>query len=103
MIFFKWKSYSTKIKSFHSRTTVKMWQIPQKLLNDQFTNDIIQKLINTKIINNYRAFARMKYKIIKTQYDSLYTLTKQWFGDILWKIKSESLKTTKLNLSYCFK
>ena len=102
-ISFKWKSYGTKIKRFHSRTSVKMWQIPQKLLNDQFTNAMTQKLRKVKIAKNYTDFARIKNKIIKTQYHSLYTLSKEWLGDILWKIKLDSLKKTKLNLSYCCK
>ena len=91
------------MKSFHSTTRVKIWQIPQKLLYDEFTNAITQKLVKAKIVNNYRAFVRMKSKIIKTEYHSLYTFTKEWFGDIRWKLKPESLKKTKLNLSYCCK
>ena len=51
-----------------------MWQIPQNLLNDQFKNTITQKLVKAKNVNNCRAFQRMKNKIIKTQYHSLYTL-----------------------------
>ena len=35
----------------------------------------------------------------KTQHNSLYTLTKEWFGDNLWKIKQDSLKKTKWNFS----
>ena len=90
-----------KNKKFQSRTRVKMSQVLQKLLNDEFTNAITQKSIKAKIANNYRAFARMKNKIIKTQYHSLYTFTKGWFFNIRCKIKPESLKKTKLNLSYC--
>ena len=41
----------------------------------------------------------MKNKMIKTQHNCLYTLTKEWFGDSLWKIKQGSAKKTKLNFS----
>ena len=33
------------------------------------------------------------------QHNSLYTLSKEWFGDSVWKIKQGLLKKTKLNLS----
>ena len=39
----------------------------------------------------------MKNKMIKTQHNSLFTLTKRWFGDSILKIKQGSLKKTKLN------
>ena len=55
MILFQWKTNGTKTASFYSRTWVKMWQIPQKLLNDQFTNVLTQKLIKTNFLDNYRA------------------------------------------------
>ena len=95
--FFKWRNNSAKITSFHSKTWVKMWQIPSKLLNDHFTNVTVQNAIKTKFVNNYRTYARMKNKMIKTQHNSLFTLTKRWFGDSILKIKQGSLKKTKLN------
>ena len=79
-----------------------MWQIPQKLLNDYFTNVIIEKVIKSKFINSYEAYVRMKNKMIKTQQNSLYKWTKGWFGDSLWKIKQGSLKKAKLNVSVTF-
>ena len=63
--------------------------------NDHFTNVIIQKVIETKFV---RTYARMKNKMIKMQHSSLYTLTKEWFDDSIWKIKQESLKQANLNL-----
>ena len=45
--------------------------------NDHFTNAIIQKVIKTKFVNNYRTYFRMKNKMIKMQHNSLYTLTKE--------------------------
>ena len=69
------------------------------MLNDHFTNVKIQKVIKTKFVNNYKAYVRMKNKMIKMQHKSLYTLTKEWFGDKIWKIKQGSLKKTKLNFS----
>ena len=45
-----------------------MWQITQKLLNAPFTNVIIQKVMKTKFVNNYRAYARMKNKMITMQH-----------------------------------
>ena len=74
-----------------------MWQIPQKLLNNHFTNVIIQKVIKTKFVSNYRAYVRMKNKMIKMQYHSLWALTKEWSVDSPWKIKHGSLKKTTLN------
>ena len=74
-----------------------MWQIPQKLRNNHFTNVIIQKVIKAKFVNNYRAYVRMKNKMIKMQYHSLCALTKEWSVDSSWKIKHGSLKKTKLN------
>ena len=92
-------SNDTKITSFHSKTWIKLWQIPQNLLNDHFTNVIIQKVVKTKFVNNYRAYATMKNKIMKMQHDSLYKLTKEWLGDKRLKIKQGSLKKTKLDVS----
>ena len=60
-----------------------MWQISQKLLNYHFTNVIIQKWIKTKFSNNYSAYVRLKNKMIKMEYSSLYTLTKESFDDNL--------------------
>ena len=77
----KWKSNGTKIRSFHSHTWAKLWQDPQYLLNDHFTNVIIQKVIKTKFVNSYRTYVRMKNKMIKWKHNSLYTLTKEWLGD----------------------
>ena len=71
------KMKNLMIKTQHnSRTCVKMWQIPQKLLNDHFTN-IIQKVIKTIYVNNYRAHVKMKNKMIKVQHNGLFTLTKE--------------------------
>ena len=63
----------TKIKLQHQKV--------RNLLNNHFTNVIIQKVIKTKFINNYRAYVRIKNKMMKMQHNSLYTLTKGWFGD----------------------
>ena len=70
---------------FHSKTSVKMWQINQKLLNFNFTNAINQKIIKTKFVNNYRAYDKMKNKIITMQRNSLYIFIKEWAGDSLMK------------------
>ena len=37
--------------------------------------------------------------MIRTQHNSLCTLTEEWFGDSLGEIKQDSLKKTKLNFS----
>ena len=92
-------SNDTKITSFHSKTWIKLWQIPQNLLNDHFTNVIIQKVVKNKFVNNYRAYVTMKNKIMKMQPNSLYKLTKEWLGDKRLKIKQGSLKKTKLDVS----
>ena len=76
-----------------------MWQTLQNLLNNHFTNVIIQKLIKAKLVNNYRAYVRIKNKMIKMKHNSWYTLTKEWLGDTIWKIKQSSLKKTKLDFS----
>ena len=76
-----------------------MWQTLQNLLNDHFTNVIIQKLIKAKLVNNYRAYVRIKNEMIKMKHNSWYTLTKEWLGDTIWKIKQSSLKKTKLDFS----
>ena len=52
-------------KKFLLQNSVKLWQIPQNLLNDHFTNVIIQKVLKTKFVNNYRAYVRIKNKMIK--------------------------------------
>ena len=67
------KKKSYKKPRFHSRTWVKMYQIRKKLLNDHFTNVIIQKVTKTKLVNNYIAYVRKKDKIIKMPHNSLYT------------------------------
>ena len=99
MFFSKWKSNGMKIISFHSKTWVNLWQILQNLVNDHFKNVIIQKIIQTRFVNNYRAYVRMKTKMIKMQHNSLNTLTEEWFHSSLWKIKQAWLKKTKLNSS----
>ena len=81
----------TKI-SFHCKTWVKLWQIPQNLLNDHFTNVVIKKVIKSKFFNNCRAHVRTKNKMIKMQHSILYRLTKKWFSGNIWKIKQGSLK-----------
>lgn len=68
LVFFKWKSNDTKIAGFHSITLVKMWQVPQKLLNDQFKNVITQKVIITKFAKNYRVYVKMKQNDKKAIY-----------------------------------
>ena len=68
LVFFKWKSNDTKIAGFHSITSVKMWQVPQKLLNDQFKNVITQKVIITKFAKNYRVYVKMKQNDKKAIY-----------------------------------
>ena len=57
-----------------------MRQVTQKFLNNNFTNAVIQKVIKTKFINNYRVNVRIKKK---TQHNSLYIFTKDCFGDSL--------------------
>ena len=47
------------------------------MLNDHFTNVIIQNIIKTKFTNNYKAYVTMKNKIMKMQHNSLCTLTKR--------------------------
>ena len=51
------------------------------MLNDHFTNLIIQNIIKTKFANNYKAYVTMKNKIMKMQHNSLCTLTKEWLGE----------------------
>ena len=57
-----------------------MRQVTQKFLNNNFTNTVIQKVIKTKFINNYRINARIQHKI---QHNSLYIFIKDCFGDSL--------------------
>lgn len=45
-----------------------MWQIPQKLVNDQFKNVITQKVIITKFAKNYRVYVKMKQNDKKAIY-----------------------------------
>ena len=52
-----------------------------KFAKRSFTNVVTQTVIKTKFVNNYIAYVRMKNKMIKMQHNSLYTLTKEWFGD----------------------
>ena len=59
-----------------------------KNVTNCFANVILQKVIKTKFVNNYRAYARMKNKVIKTQHDSLYSLTKEWFSEVYEKISN---------------
>ena len=70
------------------------------MLNAHFTNVIIKKVIKTKFVNiyNYRAYGRMKNKIITMEYKT-YFFIKEWFGDSLSNINHQSLKKTKLNFS----
>ena len=113
MPFSKWKENDAKITSFHSKTWVKICQIPKKLLNDHFITVIIQKVIRTKLVKSWRAYVRKKNKMIKMQHNTLYTLTKKWFDykfyenvllSGLWKMKQGSLIKTKLNfLNWIFK
>ena len=113
MPFSKWKGNDAKITSFHSKTWVKICQIPKKLLNDHFITVIIQKVIRTKLVKSWRAYVRKKNKMIKMQHNTLYTLTKKWFDykfyenvllSGLWKMKQGSLIKTKLNfLNWIFK
>ena len=79
MPFSKWKGNDAKITSFHSKTWVKICQIPKKLLNDHFITVIIQKVIRTKLVKSWRAYVRKKNKMIKMQHNTLYTLTEKWF------------------------
>ena len=81
LFFFKWKSNGTKLTSFYRKTWVQLWQIPQNLLNNHFTNVIIQKVTKTKFVNKYSAYDRMKNKMIKCNI----ILTENWFGDSMWK------------------
>ena len=54
-----------------------MCQISQKLVNGHFTNVKTIKVIKTKFANNYRAYVRIKNKMIKMQQNSLHTLTER--------------------------
>lgn len=49
----------------------------KKFLNDHFASVMIQKVIKNKLINNNRAYVRMKNKVLKIQQNSLYTLTNE--------------------------
>ena len=60
--------------------------MPQKLLNDHFTNVKCQKVAKTKFFNNYRPYTTMKNKIIKMQLNSLYTLSKEFCGLVYEKL-----------------
>ena len=82
---------------FQSKTWVKLWQITQNFLDNHFTNAIIQKLIKLTV-NNYKAYVRMKNKVIKMQHSSLCTLIKV-NGNSIWNTKQSSLKKIKLNFS----
>ena len=99
LFFSKWKSNGTKIISFRSKTWVNLWQTLQNLVNGHFKNVIIQKIIQTRFVNNYRAYVRIKTKMVKMQHNSLNTLTEDWFHSSLWKIKQAWLKKTKINSS----
>ena len=66
------------------------------MLNGYFTRVIIQ-VIKNKLIGNYRAYVRMRNKMIKMQHNGLYTLNKEWFDDNLLEIKQGSLKKAKLS------
>ena len=55
----------------------------KKFLNDHFASVMIQKVIKNKLINNNRAYVRMKNKVLKIQQNSLYTLTNEQFDDNL--------------------
>ena len=59
-----------------------------KNVTNCFANVILQEVIKTKFVNNYRAYARMKNKVIKTQHDSFYSLTKEWFSEVYEKINN---------------
>ena len=58
-----------------------MFQIRKMLLNDHFTNVIIQKVTKIKLVKNCIAYVRKKDKIIKMLHNSLYTLTNKWFDN----------------------
>ena len=75
-----------------------MWQITQCFLNAHFTDVIIQKLIIRKFFNNYRAYIRMKTKMIIMRHKA-YMFIKECFGHSLWKIKHHSLEKAKLNFA----
>ena len=49
--------------SVHSRTWVKIWQITQGLLNDQFTNAITQKVIKTNLSITIERISGWKIKL----------------------------------------
>ena len=51
------------------------------MLNDHFTNVIIQNIIKPKFVNNYKVYVTMKNKIMKMQHNSLCTLTEEWLGE----------------------
>ena len=63
-----------------------------------FINVIIQKVIKSKFVNDYRTCVRMKKKMI-TQHNSLYTITKEWFYDSIWKTKESNSVETKFPIS----
>ena len=46
--------------TFHCRTWAKMSQLPQKWLNNHFTNVLIEKVIKTNFMKNFRAYGRIK-------------------------------------------
>lgn len=71
---------------------------PSKFGKIHFINVIIQKVIKSKFVNDYRTCVRMKKKMI-TQHNSLYTITKEWFYDSIWKTKESNSVETKFPIS----
>ena len=100
LFFFKWKSNGTKLTSFYRKTWVQLWQIPQNLLNNHFTNVIIQKVTKTKFVNKYSAYDRMKNKMIKMQHNINWKLI--WWQYVKKLARLAEKDKIKL-LSYFFK
>ena len=71
---------------------------PSKFAKIHFINVIIQKVIKSKFVNDYRTCVRIKKKMIM-QHNSLYTITKEWFYDSIWKIKESNSVVTKFPIS----
>lgn len=61
------------------------------MLNDYFTNVIIQKVTKTKLVNNCKVYVRKKDKIMLPLN---ILLTNEWFDGSFWKTKEDSLKKT---------
>ena len=49
------------------------------MLNDHLTNDKIQKVVKTNLVNNDGPYVWTKINMIKMEHNSKYLLTNGWF------------------------